>query len=152
MGNDKPDRFPVVTLCGSTKFYDDFMIAQRELSAEGNVVLSCSIYHHSKDKDYWEFLSDNRKAELYELLKMEHFQRIDMSDVIFVVNPGGYIGELTATEIEYARAAGKGIMYMYGRDGVSVFHCNSRQNCLVYPRSVPTEKGGEFNSRMAGDD
>lgn len=111
-------RHPVVTLCGSTKFYDDFMIAQKRLATEGYVVLCCPIFHHSKDKDYWDSLCNDEKTRLYDLLKEEHFQRIDMSDAIFVVNPNDYIGEATNNEIEYARQTGKGIMYMY-KNGIS---------------------------------
>lgn len=110
-------RYPVVTLCGSTKFYDDFMVAQKELATEGNVVLCCPVFHHSRDKEYWDSLSDDEKVQLHNLLKEEHFQRIDMCDAIFVVNPNDYIGESTKSEIEYARQTGKGVMYMY-KNGV----------------------------------
>ena len=40
-----------------------------------------------------------------------HKQKIDMSDEIYVINVGGYIGESTKSEIEYAKEKGKGISY-----------------------------------------
>lgn len=33
-----------------------------------------------------------------------HFKKIDISDVIYVVNVNGYIGESTKKEIEYAKS------------------------------------------------
>ncbi len=44
-----------------------------------------------------------QKAVLDEL----HLRKIDLADRVLVVNPGGYVGESTAREIAYARAAGK---------------------------------------------
>ena len=37
---------------------------------------------------------------------------IDMADEIFVINVGGYIGESTKSEIEYARKNGKGVQFL----------------------------------------
>ena len=37
---------------------------------------------------------------------------IDMADEIFVINVGGYIGESTKSEIEYAKDTGKKINYL----------------------------------------
>lgn len=41
-----------------------------------------------------------------------HKQKIDVSDEIYVLNVGGYIGESTKTEIEYAKVKGKKISYL----------------------------------------
>lgn len=41
-----------------------------------------------------------------------HKQKIDMSDEIYVINIGGYIGESTKKEIEYAKSRGKKISYL----------------------------------------
>ena len=41
-----------------------------------------------------------------------HKQKIDMSDEIYVINVGGYIGESTKNEIEYAKEKGKRISYL----------------------------------------
>ena len=40
-----------------------------------------------------------------------HRCKIDLADRILVVNPGGYVGESTRREIDYARAAGKPISF-----------------------------------------
>ena len=41
-----------------------------------------------------------------------HLSKIDLSDAIFVVNVGGYIGQAVAAEIEYAKQKGKEIIYL----------------------------------------
>ena len=41
-----------------------------------------------------------------------HKRKIDLSDEIFVINVGGYIGESTKSEIEYAKATGKKVNYL----------------------------------------
>ena len=38
--------------------------------------------------------------------------KINMSDEIFVINVGGYIGSSTRSEIEYALAIGKPVKYL----------------------------------------
>lgn len=43
-----------------------------------------------------------------------HRKKIDMSDLIFVVNVGGYIGKTTAEEIADADKKGKGVLYFEG--------------------------------------
>ena len=46
------------------------------------------------------------------MLDEMHKQKIDMSDEIYVINVGGYIGESTKSEIEYAKRKGKKISYL----------------------------------------
>ena len=53
-------------------------------------------------------LTDEQKAQLDEL----HKRKIDMSDAIFVINKDGYIGSSTESEIRYARAHLKEIVYL----------------------------------------
>lgn len=46
------------------------------------------------------------------MLDNMHKRKIDMADAIYVINPGGYIGESTSSEIEYAKANGKKVLYL----------------------------------------
>ena len=46
------------------------------------------------------------------MLDEMHRQKIDMSDVIYVINVNGYIGESTKNEIEYAKSKNKEIFYL----------------------------------------
>ena len=41
-----------------------------------------------------------------------HKRKIDMADAIYVINVGGYIGASTRSEIEYAKATGKEVLYL----------------------------------------
>lgn len=47
-----------------------------------------------------------------EMLDDMHKRKIDMADEIFVISVGGYIGESTKFEIEYAIETGKGVRYL----------------------------------------
>ena len=41
-----------------------------------------------------------------------HKRKIDMADGIYVINVGGYIGQSTLSEIEYAKQNGKSVNYL----------------------------------------
>lgn len=41
-----------------------------------------------------------------------HKCKIDMTDEIYVINVGGYIGSITRSEIDYSVAAGKLVHYL----------------------------------------
>lgn len=41
-----------------------------------------------------------------------HLRKIDMADEIYVINVGGYIGESTRSEIEYAKKNGRVVRYL----------------------------------------
>ena len=42
--------YPVVTLCGSTRFKDEFIEAQKRLTLEGDIVTSVGLVGHSGDQ------------------------------------------------------------------------------------------------------
>lgn len=94
----------VITMCGSLKFKKEFMEYAEKLELEGNCVLSV-IYPTNEDKDYYT-------EEQADILDKMHKQKIDMSDSIFVVNVGGYIGNSTKSEIEYAKKHNKEVLYL----------------------------------------
>ena len=98
-------QYNVITLCGSTRFKDAFMEAQKRLTLAGNIVISVGLFGHSGDD---EVQAEGVKAMLDDM----HKRKIDMADGIYVINVGGYIGQSTHSEIEYARAAGKTIQYL----------------------------------------
>ena len=97
--------YKVITLCGSTRFKDAFMEAQKRLTLEGNIVISVGMFGHSGDDEVW---IEGTK----EMLDDMHKRKIDMADEIFVINFGGYIGNSTRSEIEYAIATGKEVRYL----------------------------------------
>ena len=97
--------FKVVTLCGSTRFKDQFLEAQKRLTLDGCIVISVGLFGHSGDDDVW-------KPGVKEMLDDMHLRKIDMADEIFVINVGGYIGESTKREIAYAEQKGKKVNYL----------------------------------------
>jgi hypothetical protein len=101
-------RYRIITLCGSTRFRDEFIAAQKRLTLEGNIVISVGLFGHSGDNEVWT-------SETKEMLDDMHLRKIDLADEIFVINPGGYIGSSTASEIDYAKMTGKTIRYLEGR-------------------------------------
>jgi len=105
-------KYPVITLCGSTKFKDEFMAAQKRLTLAGNIVISVGLFGHSGDSEVWESMDEGTLTKTKEKLDDMHKRKIDMADGIFVVNVGGYIGESTRSEIEYALAHGKTVEYL----------------------------------------
>ena len=98
-------KFKVITLCGSTKFKEDFLREQKRLTLEGNIVISVGLFGHSGDNEVW---SEGTK----EMLDDMHKRKIDMADEIFVINVDGYIGTSTRSEIDYAISTGKPIKYL----------------------------------------
>ena len=120
--------YKVVTLCGSTRFKEQFLEAQKRLTLDGCIVISVGLFGHScvplvasdqrssaGDDDVW-------KPGVKEMLDDMHLRKIDMADEIFVIrsnlfacqskNVGGYIGESTRREIAYAEKTGKKVNYL----------------------------------------
>ena len=105
-------KYKVITLCGSTKFKDEFLRVQKELTLKGYIVLSVGLFGHSGDNEVWENMDEGTLTKTKEMLDDMHKRKIDMSDEIFVINVNGYIGESTKSEIEYAIKNGKKVNYL----------------------------------------
>lgn len=95
-------RPPILCLCGSTRFKEEFEVVNMQATLTGAIVLAPGVFFHA-DKIQ---LSDQQKAELDAI----HLKKIDMADVVWVVARGGYIGESTKRHIEYAGRAGKPVV------------------------------------------
>ena len=105
-------KYKVITLCGSTRFKDAFMEAQKRLTLEGNIVISVGLFGHDGDTEVWEGMSEDMVTRTKEMLDDMHKRKIDMADEIYVINVGGYIGDSTRSEIAYARKMGKSVEYL----------------------------------------
>ena len=105
-------KYKVITLCGSTRFEEEFMNVQRDLTLQGNIVISVGVFGHSRDKEVWENMDETTRTQTKEMLDDIHKRKIDMADEIFVINVGGYIGDSTRNEIEYAKSHGKPVKYL----------------------------------------
>ena len=100
----------IITLCGSTRFYETFLEVNNKLTAKGYIVLSIGVI---KSKAVMLNKSD---TELKKMIDLLHREKISMSDSIFVIDVDGYIGESTKGEIEFAEKHGKRICRLSNGD------------------------------------
>lgn len=91
----------IICICGSTRFRTEIAEANQKLTLAGYIVLAPGVFAHDGDA-----ITDEQKADLDDL----HFAKIRLAGSIYVVNPGGYVGESTAREIAYARALDKPVL------------------------------------------
>ncbi|MER6374453.1 hypothetical protein ABT255_40220 [Streptomyces mirabilis] len=100
----------IVVLCGSTRYWDQLAEANLYETAAGRIVLApgCNLKQpHPLWADPTQ--TDRLKTVLGDL----HLRKIDLADEVLVVNPDGYIGASTRSEIDYARKLGKAIRYTH---------------------------------------
>lgn len=109
-------KYKVITLCGSTRFKDAFIEAQKRLTLEGNIVISVGLFGHSGDNEVWEGMDEYTLTRTKIMLDDMHKRKIDMADEIYVINVGGYIGESTKSEVAYALEHGKPVRYLETND------------------------------------
>ena len=94
----------IITICGSLKFKSEMIAVAEKLELQENAVIT-PIYPTNSNKDAYT-------DEQVEILDKMHKEKIKISDAIYVVNAGGYIGTSTKSEIEYAKSLGKEILYL----------------------------------------
>ena len=135
-------KYPVITLCGSTRFKEQFLESQKRLTLEGNIVISVGLFGHSGDDEVW---TEGTK----EMLDDMHKRKIDMADSIYVINVGGYIGSSTRSEIEYAKANGKEVRYM---ENAAMLTVGSQISIThLAPSAVGTEIAADSGVRCCKD-
>ena len=91
----------IVTICGSMRFKDKMMEISKELEIENKYVVIQCIYSNDK-------FTEKEQQILSDL----HYNKIKISDAIYVVNINGYIGEATKKEIEFAKSLNKETLYL----------------------------------------
>lgn len=101
----------IICLCGSTRFTHAFQLQNLQLTLRGYIVLSVGT---DKKADELLGITEDQKVRLDEL----HLRKIDLSDMIMVLNVDGYVGESTKNEITYALKNDKGVRWL--EDYVSV--------------------------------
>lgn len=112
MTNTKPR---VYTLCGSSRFSDAFAIVNMHLSLRGHIVIGLGMAGHADEPQGAAFLADGMQPSKRALDEL-HLRKIDISDGIFVINVGGYVGTSTRREIAYAMKAGKTVDWLFPDD------------------------------------
>ena len=136
----------VITLCGSTKFKDEFLKAEKELRQDGNIVLTVEQFSHADN------IPINKKE--MEIFDHMHREKIKLSDMILVINQDDYIGESTKKEIEYAKSLNKHVEYRYphkeNKDNQQPSSINNREGSTTSQNDVgssDSEKQDSYDDR-----
>jgi nucleoside 2-deoxyribosyltransferase len=99
----------VITICGSGRHREAIYETARLLNEAGLTVLAPPLHQITS-------LCEGQPAELHELAwkgaTHAHLNRIVKADVVYVVNPDGYIGSSTTLELGYAIALRKLVVAM----------------------------------------
>ena len=110
------DDFPtIVTLCGSTRFSEAFRDANLHETLAGRIVLTIGCDMRS-DTDIFGHLPEEEIARIKAELDALHFRKIELADEVLVLNVGGYVGQSTRRELEYARKLGKVVRFLEAHD------------------------------------
>jgi hypothetical protein len=94
----------IVCLCGSTRFKEAFEEANKHETLKGNIVLSVGWYGHCEDTP----VPEEQKESLDEL----HLDKIRMADEIIFLNVGGYLGDSSLNELDFACKQHKKIRFL----------------------------------------
>ncbi len=97
----------IITLCGSTRFKEEFEEVNRTLELNDWVVLTVASYYHSENDTSLRRWIERNKRQLDRL----HLAKIELSQAIVVIDVDGYIGRSTRAEIRHAKELEKPIYY-----------------------------------------
>lgn len=105
-GSNRPR---IITICGSSRFIDVMAVLAWEIEKSGMIALSLHLLPRWYCGDVDDHIAEAQGVA--EQLDALHLRKIDMCDEVWVVCPGGYIGESTSREIAYAQALGLPVKY-----------------------------------------
>jgi len=108
----------IITLCGSTKYWQDFSRVNAKLTLKGYIVLSVACDFQTEDQTLYipsgqSYSTDEARELQKKRLDDLHLHKIQMSDEILVLNIDGYIGSSTNQEIKFATEQNKVVRYLY---------------------------------------
>jgi hypothetical protein len=91
-----------VCIVGSVKFRSKFSEINSKLKKIG-IVSTMPPMNIPKEKE---------TPALVRELVYDTFKKIDKSEILYVVNPGGYVGNSVKVEIGYAKGLGKKVLFL----------------------------------------
>jgi hypothetical protein len=109
--NETKGRPIVVTLCGSTRFKEQFVESNLRETVAGRIVLTIGCDRRTDEELFGELAGGDSDA-LKARLDVLHFAKIDLSDEVLILNCDDYIGDSTRRELFYARMRGKRIRWL----------------------------------------
>lgn len=92
-----------ITLCGSTRYMDEWHEWNGKLSMAGHIVYSLALFQR-------DFHDQTEGPKV--MLDLVHLAKIEESDAIFVLNVDDYIGESTKRELAWARIRQKKVIWL----------------------------------------
>ena len=98
----------IITLCGSTRFKEEFLDAAKWLTLGGWIVLMPNVFGHKEIDETVKDLMEHQKDMLDKL----HQEKIRMSDCVLIIDVDNYVGISTENEIEFAGLCGIPIHYL----------------------------------------
>jgi hypothetical protein len=136
----------IITLCGSTRFHDEFRQQNLRLTIAGHAVLSIGCDTKSDD----DLFGVQDAEQLKDRLDRLHLRKIDLADEILVLNVGGYIGDSTRKEIAYALGRGKTVRYL---EPVDVYPVDAQEvETACNPRAWLVDMWAQVETaRLLGD-
>lgn len=106
-----PDFPKIICLCGSTRFTDQMLVKEWELTKVGYIVLSwCALPGWYSSGHTGAQMAEQEGVK--EIVDEGHKRKIDVADEVLVINIDGYVGKSTRSEIDYAVAHGKPVSYV----------------------------------------
>lgn len=93
----------VVCLTGSSSFKDEYIRIHKEYVLRGYIVLTPIFYSHTDGQEITK-----RQKERLDALYLHY---INLSDILCVISPTGYIGDSTKSDIAHARKQKKEVCY-----------------------------------------
>lgn len=60
--------YKVITLCGRTRFKEQFIEAQKRITLEGNIVISVGLFGYSGDVEAWASMYEGTMTKTKKML------------------------------------------------------------------------------------
>jgi hypothetical protein len=112
-----PKKAKIITICGSSKYVEVMAAVGWMLERdEKAMVLNLHLLPWWYDTECQDHVAEHEGVA--DEMDALHLKKIEISDEIFVVNWGGYIGESTGKEIEHAANLGIPIRYITEEDAI----------------------------------
>lgn len=119
LAEGSPKRPQVATLCGSTRFWRQFQEAGLQYTLEGYIVQSVGAAVASDD-EHFGHLPEKERAAIKNRLDELHLRKIDLADLVVILNVDGYIGESTQRELNYAWGLEKPIKFLVDPEAIDI--------------------------------
>jgi cell division protein FtsB len=101
----------VVCLCGSNRFWRDYIEQNIILTLAGCIVITVGGFI-TDDVAVPPYMRVEASREQKQKLDDLHLRKIDIADEVLILNRGTYIGESTRAELKYAREQRKLVRFL----------------------------------------